>query len=151
MRRHDTLMLKKNSGGELKTLDDLGKVRPDRAAGVIGIVGAPARTIGGDLVRPGVELGVEAVARDQAIDTILTAAAAFIASDPQDLELADDVAKGDGAVFWHADTNELLVPQINPASGPWRHHLVEAHRLIFERGPVRLGGAEVGAEVLTVR
>jgi hypothetical protein len=75
--------------GRREILDDLGKVRPNGAGGVIGVVGNLARTVGRDLARPGIDLGVDAIVLDQAADAVNTASAALIAGDRQDFELAD--------------------------------------------------------------
>jgi hypothetical protein len=60
-----------------------------------------ARTIGRNLVGPFKQLGVDAVAHDQAINVVLARATAFVALDAQDSELANDVTEDDGAIAGH--------------------------------------------------
>jgi hypothetical protein len=56
-----------------------------------------ARAAGHDLVGPLEQLSVDAVAHDQAVEPILTGPTAFFTLDPEDCELANQVAENDGA------------------------------------------------------
>ena len=52
-------------------------------------------------IAPFKQLGVDAVAHNQPINTILARATAFVTGDAQNGELADDVAEDDGAIARH--------------------------------------------------
>src|SRR5215469_5892407 len=77
------------------------QVWTSRAALVIQVPRLLARTIGRDLVGPVEQLGVDAVADNQPLNTILARASALVTSDAQHSQLADDVAEDDGAIAGH--------------------------------------------------
>jgi hypothetical protein len=81
------------------SLDYLRQVRTLRAANIIEVLGLLAGTIRRDLVRPVEQLGVDAVALDQTVEPIPAATSALVVLDGKDVELADDVAEYDRAVW----------------------------------------------------
>jgi hypothetical protein len=81
------------------SLDYLRQVRTLRAANIIEVLGLLAGTIRRDLVRPVEQLGVDAVALDRTVEPIPAATSALVVLDGKDVELADDVAEYDRAVW----------------------------------------------------
>jgi hypothetical protein len=61
----------------------------------------PPRAVGCDLVGPFKQLGVDAIPHDQAVNTVLARATAFVTGNAQNGELADDAAECDGAIAGH--------------------------------------------------
>jgi len=81
-----------------RTSDHFRQVWTSRAALVIQVWRLLARAVGLDLVGPREQLGVNAVAHNQAVNTVLARASALVTSDPQHCQFADEVAEDDGAV-----------------------------------------------------
>ena len=75
-----------------------------------------ARAVG--LWLPIEKLGVDAVLLNQVIDTVLTFAAALVALDAQDFELADKVAENDGTFTGHGQSQRSpRRPPVTRAAG----------------------------------
>jgi len=82
-------------------LDCLRQVRTLSATDIIEVHCLLARAIGLDLVGPIEQLGVDAIALDQAVKPIPAAPAAFVTLDVEYVELADQVAEDDGTLARH--------------------------------------------------
>src|SRR5262245_17976702 len=87
--------------GRVVTLQHLRQIGADRAARVAVAASALAGAVLGHIGREGEELFIWPVAHDQIGEPVAARASAFRALDPQQVELADQIAEDDRAVSGH--------------------------------------------------